>query len=201
MTSRPTPASTATICAFVALELPRAIQMVVAQEIPRLEKELPGIMWMDPHRTHITLRFLGWTTRERLTALEPYLKAGATACAPMDTKVAHLGTFPPHGPSRPRVLWVGVDLPQSGITLQSACDSAAVACGFPPERRIFRAHVTLGRWKEPARLGELPALDLGATRLERLVLFRTEPGKDSTIPGVRREVSAYSKLAVFPLGG
>ncbi len=36
--------------------------------------------------------------------------------------------------------------------------------------------------------------------LERLVLFRTEPGKDVTIPGVRREVSAYAKLAVFPLG-
>ncbi len=71
----------------------------------------------------------------------------------MDARVSHLGTFPPAG-GRPRVLWVGVDLPQSGIALQAACDAAAVKCGFPPERRIFRPHVTLGRWKDtgaPAR--------------------------------------------------
>ena len=197
MSSKP---ASATICAFVALELPRVTQTALAKEIPPLGKALPGILWMDPHRTHITLRFLGWTTRERLAALEPQISAAARECLPMDASIATLGTFPPTGPGRPRVLWVGVDLPQSGTKLQSACEAASVSCGFPPERRAFRAHVTLGRWKEPTRLGALPDLDLGPTRLERLVLFRTEPGKDVPIPGLRREVSAYSKLAVFPLG-
>jgi RNA 2',3'-cyclic 3'-phosphodiesterase len=197
VSSRP---AAATICAFVALELPRVMQTAIAQEIPRLERELPGIVWMDPLRTHLTLRFLGWTTRDRLTALEPHLGAGAQACRPIDATVSSLGTFPPAGPDRPRVLWVGVDLPRSAMTLQAGCDAAAVECGFPPERRAFKAHVTLGRWKEPARPRGLPELDLGRTHMERLVLFRTEPVKDSTAPGVRREVSAYSKLAVFPLG-
>jgi RNA 2',3'-cyclic 3'-phosphodiesterase len=190
----------ATICAFVALELPRVMQVAIGAEIPRLEKELPGIRWMDPLRTHLTLRFLGWTTRERLNALEPHLGAAARACLPMDATISGLGTFPPHGPARPRVLWVGAGIPQSGITLQAACDAAAVACGFPPERRVFRAHVTLGRWKEPSRLRNLPYLALGPTHFEKLVLFRTEPGRDFTAPGVRRDVSAYSKLGVFPLG-
>jgi RNA 2',3'-cyclic 3'-phosphodiesterase len=197
MSSKP---AAATICAFVALELPRVTQAAIAKEIPRIEKELPGIVWMDPHRTHLTLRFLGWTTRDRLAVLEPLISVAARECLPMDATVSTLGTFPPAGPGRPRVLWVGVRLPQSGIKLQSACDDAAVKCGFPPERRVFRAHVTLGRWKEPARLPSLPDFDLGPTKLERLVLFRTEPGKEVPIPGVRRHVSAYSKLAVFPLG-
>jgi 2'-5' RNA ligase len=197
MSSRP-PAG-ATICAFVALELPRVMQTAIAAEIPRLERDLPGIRWMDPLRTHLTLRFLGWTTRERVSALEPHLGAAVKASPPIDATVAGLGTFPPAG-SRPRVLWVGVDLPHSGTKLQAACDAAAVTCGFPPERRAFRAHVTLGRWKEPLRLRGLPDLALGPTHLERLVLFRTEPGKDATARGVRREVSAYSKLGVFPLG-
>lgn len=197
MSSKP---ATATICAFVALELPRAMQIAIAEEIPRLEKELPGVLWTDPHRMHITLRFLGWTTRERLTELEPHLAAPAKACLPMDATVSGLGTFPPHGPGRPRVLWVGVDFPQRGKTLQAACEAAAVKCGFPPERRAFQAHVTLGRWKEPARLRALPTANLGRTRLERLVLYRTEPGKDVALPGIRREVSAYAKLATFPLG-
>lgn len=197
MSSRP---ATATICAFVALELPKVTQTAVAREIMRLEKEIPGIVWADPHRTHLTLRFLGWTTRERLTALEPPLAVAAKACPPIDAIISGLGTFPPAGPKRPRVLWAGVDLPRSGLALQAACEAAAVKTGFPPERRGFQAHVTLGRWKEPGPMGARPGLELGPTHIEQLVLFRTEPGKDATLPGVRRQVSAYAKLAVFPLG-
>lgn len=187
------------ICAFVALELPRTVQAAVAREITRLQKEIPDILWVDPYRTHLTLRFLGWTTRERLDVLEPHLAAAAKACPPITAPISGLGTFPPSGPETARVLWIGADLPRSGKALHAACEAAAEECGFPPERRRFRAHVTLGRWKQPARPRSLPELDLGTVRMDRLVLFRSEPAK-ATPPGMRREVAAYSKLAVFPLG-
>ena len=197
MSSKP---SASLFCAFVALALPKALQGALAEEIARLEKTILGVRWMDARRMHLTLRFLGWTTRERLDAMEPHLGVAARACPPVDATVSGLGTFPPSG--RARVLWVGIGLPQSGATLQAACEAAALACGFPPERRAFQAHLTLGRWKEPARRRALPDLDLGVTRLERLVLYRTEPATgEGAVPGVRRAVSAsYSKLAVFPLG-
>jgi 2'-5' RNA ligase len=193
-----TPATT--ICAFVALELPRLVQAALAREIDRLREEIPNIEWVEPFRTHLTLRFLGWTSRERLDALEPHLAAAAKNCPPLTAPVAGLGTFPPSGPDHARVLWVGADLPRSGKALHAACEAAAEECGFPPERRRFRAHVTLGYWKVPARPHSLPDLDLGPVRMERLVLFRTEPGKMATHPGTRRAVSAFSKLGVFPLG-
>lgn len=193
------PAGSTTSCAFVALELSKALQTAFAAEIVRLETEIPGVQWMEHRRMHLTLRFLGWTTRERLNVLEPHLAAAARACPPIAATVSGLGTFPPSG--RARVLWVGVDLPKSATKLQIACEAAAIECGFPPERRAFRPHLTLGRWVEPMRLRALPEVDLGATRLERLVLYRTEPAKgEASIPGVRRAVSVYSKLAVFPLG-
>jgi RNA 2',3'-cyclic 3'-phosphodiesterase len=194
MSSNP---AVSTICAFVALELSKALQSTFVEEIARLEKTIPGVQWLDARRMHLTLRFLGWTTRERLNALEPHLRVAAKACPPIDATVSGLGTFPPSG--RSRVLWAGMALPPSGATLQAACEAAALECGFPPERRAFRPHLTLGRWKEAARGPVLPDLDLGATRMERLVLYRTEPGK-VTAPGVRRAVSSYSQLAVFPLG-
>jgi 2'-5' RNA ligase len=197
MSSGPAPAST--ICAFVALELPKPVQAAFTGEIARLEQAIPGVQWMDPRRMHVTLRFLGWTTRERLNAIEPHLAAAARACPPLDATISRLGTSPPSGHAR--VLWAGIDLPRSGTTLQAACEGAAVECGFPPERRAFRPHVTLGRWKEAARRPALPDLDLGAMSLERLVLYRTEPSKgEAALPGVRRPVSVYSQLAVFPLG-
>ena len=188
-----------TISAFVALELPKALQAAFTREIARLGETIPGVQWLDSRRMHLTLRFLGWTTRERLKALEPHLAAAARACPRVDATVSGLGTFPASG--RARVLWVGIDLPQSGVSLQAACEAAALECGFPPERRGFQAHLTLGRWKEPARRPALPDLDLGATRLERLVLFRSEPAKgEVALPGVRRAITVYAPLAGFPRG-
>ena len=196
MSSKP---AASNICAFVALDLAKALQAAFGEEIGRLQKTIPGVHWVDPRRMHLTLRFLGWTTRERLSALEPHLGAAATACPPIDARVSRLGTFPPSG--RARVLWAGLDLPRSGVALQEACEAAAQECGFPAERRAFQAHLTLGRWEAPARRPALPDIELGATRLERLVLYRSEPAQGETVvPGGRRPVTVYSQLAVFPLG-
>lgn len=196
-----TAGATSTVCAFVALELPKALQAAFGEQIARLEKVIPGIEWMDPRKMHLTLRFLGWTTRERLACLEPYLVAAAKACPQMEGTVSGLGTFPPTAEEKARVLWAGITIPRSGKTLQAACEAAAIECGFPPERRAFHPHLTIGRFKTPSRVRNLAKLDLGGTRLENLVLYRTEPAKGEAVrAGVRRAVIAYSKLATFPLG-
>jgi 2'-5' RNA ligase len=187
------------ICAFVALELPQALQAAFTEEILRLKKAIAGVQWIDPRRMHLTLRYLGWTSGGPLKALESHLAAAARACPPIDAKVSGLGTFPPSG--RARVLWAGIDLPQPAAILQGACEAAAIQCGFPPERRAFQGHLTLGRWKKPARRRDLPDLVLGATRLERLVLFRSGPPQGGVaVAGAPRVVAPYEKLAVFPLG-
>jgi 2'-5' RNA ligase len=194
-------AGTGTICAFLALELPKPLQTAFAAEIIRLEKEIPGVDWMNPRRMHLTLRFLGWTTAERLSALEPYLVKAAQSCPPINATVQGLGTFPPSAADGARVLWAGITVPQSVVTLQAACESAAVECGFPPERRKFVPHLTLGRFLTPARQRLTSKLDLGPTRLDNLVLYRTQPTTgEVAVPGVRRAVAAYAKLAEFPLG-
>ena len=196
-----TPGPSDTICAFVALELPKELQSAFAEEIERLEKAIPGIAWMNPRRMHLTLRFLGWTTRERLSCLDPYLKAAAKACPPIDATVSGLGTFPPTEEEKARVLWAGIAVPRAAKTLQAACERAAVECGFPPERRAFAPHLTIGRFTMPSRIRSLPKLDLGATRLDTLVLYRTEPTRgEAAVPGVRRPVTAYAKISTFPLG-
>jgi 2'-5' RNA ligase len=65
--------------------------------------------------------------------------------------------------------------------LQEACERAAVAAGFEAETRAFRPHLTLGRWKEPARRPSLPEVDLGPTSLDTLVLYRSQPGRTGSV--------------------
>ena len=181
--------SNAAIRAFVALELPLTLRAGLEKTIDGLRASVANIRWTDPQHTHLTLRFLGWTTRERLAVLEGRLSALASATPPLAARVSGLGLFPPSG--RARVLWVGASLPPEGLKLQADCEAAAVASGFPPERRDFKPHLTLGRWRDPAPRPKLPPADLGPVILDRLVLFRSE---------LRPGGAEYSPLAVFPLG-
>ena len=179
----------AAIRAFVALELPARVRAALGKTIDGLTPAVPSIRWADPAQTHLTLRFLGWTTRERLSVLETRLAALAGATPALSARVGGLGLFPPSG--RARVLWVGVALPPEGTKLQADCEAAAVASGFPPERRDFKPHLTLGRWRDPAPRPRLRDADLGSAVLDRLTLFRSE---------LRHTGSEYTPLASFTLG-
>jgi 2'-5' RNA ligase len=178
------------IRAFVALPLPDSLRRAVAETIERLTPSLPGVRFVRGEGAHVTLRFLGWTREDTIAALEAPLRAAAAACPPLDLAVRGLGTFPERG--RPRVLWLGLEVPRAAAALQAACERAAVAAGFEPETRAFHPHLTLGRWRDRARRLPLPDVDLGSAHVGALVLYRSE---------LRPSGSVYAPLAVFPLGG
>jgi len=178
------------IRAFVALPLPDSLRRAVAETIERLTPSLPGVRFVRGEGAHVTLRFLGWTRADTIAALGAPLRAAAAACPPLDLAVRGLGTFPERG--RPRVLWLGLEVPRAAAALQAACERAAVAAGFEPETRAFHPHLTLGRWGDRARRLPLPDVDLGSAHVGALVLYRSE---------LRPSGSVYAPLAVFPLGG
>jgi 2'-5' RNA ligase len=178
-----------TVRAFVALELPAELRAGLAAAGASLRERLAGARFVAPEGIHLTLRFLGPSRPDQLAALRPALAAAARACPALDTRAAGLGTFPPRG--TPRVLWLGLEAPPELGVLQAACEAAARALGFEPERRPFSPHLTLARWRDRAPRPELPPLDLGAARLETLTLFRSE---------LRPEGARYTALERFPLG-
>jgi 2'-5' RNA ligase len=175
--------------AFVALELDARVRESIGELQARLRPRLGGIRLVRPEGIHLTLRFLGATSPDQVETLRPLLAAAAAACPPADVLVAGLGTFPERG--SPRVLWLGLDVPAAVLDLQRAVERAARAAGFEREERPFRAHLTLGRWRDRAPRPELPLAELGPTRPETLVLFRSD---------LRPEGAVYAPMAVLPLG-
>lgn len=147
-------------------------QAAIGALMEALRPKAPGLKLLSPETVHLTLRFLGDSTGEQLACLAPKLEAAAAACPPAEVRIAGAGTFPERG--APRVLWLGIALPAPLLALQRACESAAVACGFTPEPRPFRSHITLGRWRDRARRPDLPAVDLGTVRLDTLVLYHSQ---------------------------
>ena len=62
---------------------------------------------------------------------------------------------------------------------------------FPAEERPFRGHLTLARFRTRVLRPALPPVDLGAIRLERLVMLRSD---------LRPGGAVYSSIDRFPLG-
>lgn len=179
----------ASLRTFVALPFAEADLARLAILVESLRPEVPGVRWTRPEGLHLTLRFLGASPAAALERLAPLLQRGAAETRPSAIHVAGLGLFPDRGQAR--VFWLGVDLPRSLMELQRSCETAARAAGFPAESRPFAPHVTLGRWRQPARRPELRAVDLGEMRVDRLVLFRSDQRSGGAV---------YTPHQVHPLG-
>jgi 2'-5' RNA ligase len=177
------------IRAFVALELPEPLRVELGRVIDAMRERLPGVRWVDASGIHVTLRFLGWTAPERLARVQARTEAAVQGVPAAEVSVGGLGLFPERG--SPRVLWVGLEVPEPVRRLQAACEAAAVAEGFDAETRPFRAHLTLGRWKDRARRPSLDPVSLGTWTLDRLILYQSRPGPRG---------STYVPLATWPLG-
>jgi RNA 2',3'-cyclic 3'-phosphodiesterase len=176
--------------AFIALEIPEPTRLQIAAVVASLRPRLAGVRWVAPPTMHLTLRFLGDATPKQLERLGPALAAAAAACPPRDIRMAGLGLFPERG--RPRVVWLGTQLPTEILALQRSCEAAAVSAGFAPESKPFRSHITLGRWRASAPRPELPAIDLGVVGLASLVVFKSELHPRGAI---------HEALSRFDLGG
>jgi RNA 2',3'-cyclic 3'-phosphodiesterase len=175
--------------AFAAIELLPALRGAIGDLQARLAPRLGGIRLVRPEGIHLTLRFLGDASPAQVESLRAPLAEAAALCPAGEARVAGLGTFPERG--SPRILWLGLEVPGPVLDLQRACEQVARAAGFEKEERPFRAHLTLGRWRERAARPDLPPVDLGPTRLETLVLFRSD---------LRPDGAVYTPLARFALG-
>lgn len=183
------PSGRDTVRAFIALELPAGLRSAIGRLSADLGPHLAGLRWVRPEGVHLTLRFLGDASPSQIERLRESLGRAAARCPRAEVAVSDLGLFPERG--SPRVLWLGLELPEPMMALQTACEAAAVEAGFPAESRQFRPHLTLGRWRDRAPRPELPPVDLGAALLESLVLFRSE---------LRPDGAVHTPLERFALG-
>lgn len=160
---------------FVALWLPAPLARAA---LVRLEELRPGsrlVRWVRPDQLHLTLKFLGETPAAKLPAIEAALRVVASSASPVTMGLAEGGVFPPAGP--PRVLWLGLTPREELVALAGRVEKALAPLGFPPERRPFAPHLTLGR-AEPGAVFDRALLGRGFAltpeRIEKLSLVKSE---------------------------
>jgi len=188
------------IRAFIAIELPSQIKAALSQLQGNLRtSKNAAVKWVNPEGIHLTLKFLGNVDEAEIPALTKALSEAVRGVAPFSLQLGDPGAFP--GSQAPRVVWVGVEGEIELLrTLHNNVDRVLTPLGFPPEKRAFSPHLTLGRVREKAspgerrRLGEnVAVLKTGAKssfKVESLSLMRSK---------LTREGAVYSCLASFAL--
>jgi 2'-5' RNA ligase len=109
------------------------------------------LRWSAPESWHITLQFLGNSSAEQFDCLVGRL--GEVRSAPVPVQLGGLGVF-----ERAGILHAEVKLSEQLMDLQKKIVAATGLCGFEPETRPYRPHITLARFKGTGRSRELSAL-------------------------------------------
>jgi len=118
--------------------------------VTRLRDRFPRASWTKPESWHLTLRFLGEIDESTVGRFAEEIGAAALETVTGEIQASPAAIFPERG--RPRVLGVGFS-PSPGLEsvtqLARRAQETAKRLGLPGEDRVFRAHVTFARIREP----------------------------------------------------
>jgi len=182
------------IRAFVALEMPDAVRETIRLEQRAIKRELPRARWTRPEGQHLTLKFLGETTTDKLARLRAEMTRRLAGLSAVSIVLSGAGFFP--SARRPRVAWIGGDA-GGGSEVAAAVQAAAAEVGFAPDRRSWSLHLTQARLDRAWPRGAVERfLEWGSSlaiepfTCREVVLFESE---------LRPGGAVYTPLERFPL--
>jgi len=187
------------IRSFLAFDLPAEIRVVVEQVHDGIKDASRDVKWVRPTSVHLTLVFLGSVDEEAIPPLSEAVRGVCEGFGPFRLAVRGTGFFP--NPRRPRVIWLGLegDVERMG-GLRDALQDVLEPFGIERERRPFRPHLTLGRFRKGGIMDDRLAaamdgwaeVESPTCTLDALVLFKSD---------LRRGGAVYTALDRFPLAG
>jgi 2'-5' RNA ligase len=187
------------IRSFLALKLPPEIKKTLSHILREMKKTPLDVRWVKAGNIHITLVFLG---NVPVGYVEPIGEAAEKVCqqyGPFAISLRGAGVFSSR--RNPRVLWAGMEGDIDRMTcFRDVLQRHLKPFGIKQEKRPFRPHLTIGRFRKGARPGN-PLDDLltkyqdltsPVCALKELILFKSDLKPDGPV---------YSELKGWPLIG
>jgi 2'-5' RNA ligase len=181
---------------FAAVDIPDRVRDAVVEAIQPWREGFPEGRWVRSENWHVTLKFLGRTWPRLVGWVHDMCRESAAGIRPFRLGLDGLGVFP--GPTAARVLWVGLEDEEGGLTALARAVEHRLSNEFPREKRPFSAHLTVARFNPPASIKghaeDLAAAEVGAKpfRVGHLTLYRSH---------LSPRGARYEALERFPLLG
>jgi 2'-5' RNA ligase len=126
---------------FVALDIDETIRARIARFLDGTRGLASDAHWVRPESLHITLKFIGEESEEKVVDIKSVLE---TINAPtFEMNIRGHGFFP--GERMPRVFWIGIEAGTELTSLAATVDEKLSALGIPREEHAFTPHLTLAR--------------------------------------------------------
>lgn len=101
------------------------------------------IKWVNTDEFHITLKFIGETTKEQIKEINSVLEDLCKEFSAFDISIKKFGVFP--NSKNTKVFWFGIENTQILNRIQMKIDLSLSLLGFETEKRDFNAHLTIAR--------------------------------------------------------
>lgn len=149
---------------FIALELSPEARQAAAEVVSELKSSGADVKWVKPNLMHLTLKFLGETPEAQVPEIMNAVKEACAGKTRLDLAMQGCGSFP--GDKKPQVVWLGLGGQVNRLReLAQDIEARLELLGFAPERRSFKAHLTLGRLRRgPKRGGKTGGSTVPLTR-------------------------------------
>ncbi|MFZ7110830.1 MAG: RNA 2',3'-cyclic phosphodiesterase [Desulfatiglandales bacterium] len=187
------------IRSFLAFELPNEMANVIRRVSGALRKAPLDVRWVKEGNIHLTMIFLGDIKADDLGPIEEAVGNICAGFGPFSLSLSGVGCFP--NVRNPRVVWLGLEGELGRLSgFRDALQRALKDFGIKEEKRPFRPHLTMGRFRKVEKnrrhledlLSAHREVRSPACLLDRLILF-----KSTLNPGG----PVYTKLASWPLEG
>ncbi|MGQ9693191.1 MAG: RNA 2',3'-cyclic phosphodiesterase [Thermodesulfobacteriota bacterium] len=183
------------IRSFLAIEIPAILHHPMEHLQSKLKETQADVKWVAPQNMHLTIKFFGAISPEKLAQASQIIQPIVAQCRPFSITISGLSCFP--SPHRPRVIWLGINKGNREIALlQKEIEEKLLAAGFPAEERAFTPHLTMGRVRSGRNLSEFHHClvgnqnwEVGTFEAREIVLFKSDLKPTGAI---------YTRLRTFP---
>jgi len=165
---------------FIAVGISDEVREKIAQIQAELKKGEPDVKWVEPENLHITLKFLGEVSEDKLPGLIEKTRLAASGISPFRVHIIGLGSFP--SLTSPRVVWVGVKTGKNELrNLSERVEGNLSDLGFAKEKREFSAHLTIGRVRSGRKkeklvkkIEEFANYDVGEFSVDKVAIMESQ---------------------------
>jgi len=164
---------------FVAIELDKTIKDALSAFIQKLDTGGGNIRWVKPQGMHLTLKFLGEVSEDKIIEIKSVLGSIAKDYPRFQLSLKGARTFPPAA-RVPRVVWIGIENNEFLQNIQARMENELHNIQFPKEKRKYHPHLTLGRVKGPQNIGtvmetlnQYKESEFGRMTVNKIILFKS----------------------------
>lgn len=187
------------IRSFLAFELPLEIKNIVARVSGELRQSTLNPRWVKVDNIHLTVVFMGSIETEDTPAITRVVREVCQTYGPFDISLKGIGCFPNR--RSPRVLWLGLDGDLEPMSeFRDALQGHLKGFGIKEEKRKFKPHLTLARFRKPKKMGakedqllsNYEDISSAVCSLKELILFKSD---------LKPTGAVYTKVESWPLTG